>query len=103
MQRDDELGLVSKHFGIMVEKLQDRVFICETLGRYLSSQTATKILSLRGGMSLDGEERVANVLFSDLCGYSSISEQMSPAQVVGILNQHLGAMNEIIDEHECSC
>jgi adenylate cyclase len=99
LRRDDELGLMSQHFDLMVEQLQDREFVRETFGRYLSSQIARKVLSQRDGMSLDGEERVVSVLFSDLCGYTSISEQLSPAQIVGMLNQYLEAMNLLIDEH----
>jgi adenylate cyclase len=99
LQRNDELGVMSQHLDLMAEQLQDREFIRETFGRYLSSKIATEVLNQRSGITLGGEERVVTVLFSDLRGYSSISEQMSPTQVVAMLNQYLGAMNEIIDRH----
>jgi adenylate cyclase len=99
MQRDDELGLMAQHIDVMIDRLQDREFVRETFGRYMSSQIAAKVLSQRSGVVLEGEERVVSVVFSDLCGYSTISEQMSPSQIVGMLNQYLGAMNEIIDSH----
>jgi adenylate cyclase len=99
LQRSDELGVMSKHIDLMAEQLQDREFIRETFGRYLSSKIATEVLSQRSGITLGGEERVVTVLFSDLRGYTSISEQMSATQVVAMLNQYLGAMNEIIDQH----
>jgi len=99
LQRRDELGVMSEHIDLMAEQLQDREFIRETFGRYLSSKIATEVLSQRSGITLGGEERVVTVLFSDLRGYSSISEQMSPTEVVAMLNQYLGAMNEIIDRH----
>ena len=100
LQRNDELGLMSQHFDLMAEQLQDREFIRDTFGRYLSSSVADEVLRQRDGISLGGEERVVTVLFTDLRGYSSISEQMSPAQVVTMLNQYLGAMNEIVDRHQ---
>jgi len=56
-----------------------------------------EVLSHSSGISLGGEERVVTVLFSDLRSYSTISEQLSPTQVVTMLNQYLCAMNEIID------
>ena len=99
LNRSDELGLMSSHFDIMVNQLQDREFIRETFGRYLSQQVANEVLSQRSGITLDGEERVVSVLFSDLCAYSSISEQMSPQQIVSLLNDYLGSMNEIVDRH----
>jgi adenylate cyclase len=99
LQRGDELGLMSQHIDLMADQLQDREFIRETFGRYLSTKIATEVLSQRAGITLGGEERVVTVLFSDIRGYSTISEQMSPAQVVAMLNLYLGAMNEIIDQH----
>lgn len=99
LKRDDELGVMSQHIDHMAEQLQDREFIRETFGRYLSTPIAREVLSQRSGITLGGEERVLTVLFSDLCGYSSISEKMSPTQVVTMLNQYLEAMNDIIDRH----
>jgi adenylate cyclase len=97
LQRSDEFGVMSQHLDQMAELLQDREFVRETFGRYLSSKIAREVLSQTSGISLGGEERVVTVLFSDLRGYSTISEQLSPTQVVTMLNQYLGAMNEIID------
>ncbi|MEB3360718.1 MAG: adenylate/guanylate cyclase domain-containing protein [Synechococcaceae cyanobacterium] len=99
LERKDELGIMSQQFDKMADQLQDRDFIRETFGRYLSSSIAAEVLNHRNGITLGGEERVVTVLFADLRGYSSISEQMSPAQVVTMLNQYLGAMNTIIDQH----
>lgn len=90
---------MSQHIDHMTEQLQDRAFIRETFGRYLSTPIAREVLSQRSGITFGGEERVLTVLFSDLCGYSSSSEKMSPTQVVTMLNQNLGAMNDIIDRH----
>ena len=42
---------------------------------------------------------MVTVLFSDLRGYSTISEQLPPVQVVEMLNTYLGAMNLLIDAH----
>jgi len=99
LRRRDELGLMSEHIDLMAEQLQDREFIRETFGRYLSTEVAKEVLRQRTGVTLGGEERVVTVLFSDMRGYSTISEQMSPAQVVDLLNRYLGAMNEIVDRH----
>jgi adenylate cyclase len=40
------------------------------------------------------------VLFSDLRGYSTISERLGPTDVVRLMNLYLGAMQEVLDEHQ---
>ena len=99
LKRSDEFGLMSRHFDDMAEGLQERDFIRETFGRYVSEGVAKALLDHRENLQLGGEERVVTVLFSDLRGYSTISEQLPPVQTVEMLNKYLGAMNELIDEH----
>jgi adenylate cyclase len=40
------------------------------------------------------------VLFSDLRSYSTITESAEPKAVLALLNEYLGAMNEIVDKHD---
>lgn len=99
LKRSDEFGLMSLYFDRMAEGLQEREFIRETFGRYMSEDVARALLERRELVKLGGEERVVTVLFSDLEGYSTISEQLTPTQVVEMLNSYLGAMSELIDTH----
>lgn len=100
MDRRDEFGLMSLHFDNMAEGLQEREFIRETFGRYVSEGVAKALLDHREQLKLGGEERVVTVLFSDLRGYSTISEQLPPVQIVEMLNEYLGEMSDIIDRHD---
>lgn len=99
LERNDELGLMSRHIDHMAGQLQEREFIHDVFGRFLSADIATEVLRQGSALTLGGEERVVSVLFMDLRGYSTISEQLSPQQIVKILNTYLGAMNEIVDQH----
>lgn len=99
MRRNDELGLMSKHIDQMAEQLQEREFIRETFGRYVSEDIAETLLAEGTDLTLGGEERIVTVLFSDLQGYSTMSEHMPPAKVVEMLNSYLGAITEIIHQH----
>ncbi len=47
-------------------------------------------------LKLGGEERVMSVLFSDLAGFTTISEKMTPAQPVHLLNHYLTEMTDIV-------
>jgi len=97
--RNDELGVMGQQINIMAEQLQEREFIRETFGRYVSEEIAKTLLVQNASERLGGEERVVTVLFCDMRGYSTLSEQMPPAQIVNMLNKYLSAMTEIIDRH----
>ena len=99
MQRSDELGLMGQHIDMMAEQLQEREFIRETFGRYMSEDIARELLTRDQTQGLGGEERVVSVLFCDLQGYSSLSEQMPPGHIVEMLNKYLSAMTEIVYQH----
>jgi len=95
LHRDDEFGLMASHFDRMAEGLAEREVIRETFGRYVAPEVAKTLLA--DGATLGGEKRDVTVLFTDLRGYSTISEALDPAQVVGLSNAYLGAMQTAID------
>ena len=100
MHRNDELGVMGHHINLMAEQLQEREFIRETFGRYVSEEIAKTLLTHNDtAQTLGGEERVVTVLFCDMKGYSTLSEQMPPQQVVDMLNRYLSAMTDIIYLH----
>ncbi|MFO1434572.1 MAG: adenylate/guanylate cyclase domain-containing protein [Candidatus Competibacteraceae bacterium] len=99
LQRKDEFGLMSRHFDYMVAGLQEREFLRETFGRYVSKDVANLLLTQRGRSDLNGEERVVTILFSDLRDYSIFCEHLPPAKMVEMLNQYLTAMDALIDQH----
>jgi class 3 adenylate cyclase/CHASE2 domain-containing sensor protein len=48
---------------------------------------------------LGGEEREVTVFFSDLAGFSTMTEAMAPAEVVALMNRYLTAMTDEIERH----
>ncbi|WP_392534352.1 CHASE2 domain-containing protein [Nostoc sp. C117] len=72
----------------------------KTLGRYLTDEIVANILETPSGLKLGGERRKVTVLVSDLRGFSAISEQLPPEEVVRILNLYLGAMTDVINQHK---
>ncbi len=49
--------------------------------------------------ALGGELRAVTILFSDIAGYSGLSETLTPAELVGDLNRYFGGMTEIVQKH----
>jgi adenylate cyclase len=63
---------------------------------YMSDVLMHDLLKHPEKLRLGGERRVLTVLFSDLAGFTSLSEQRSAEEVVSILNLYLTAMTDII-------
>ncbi|HSD67373.1 MAG TPA: adenylate/guanylate cyclase domain-containing protein, partial [Vicinamibacteria bacterium] len=75
----------------------------ERLGRFLSPQVTSRILSASDtqGAELGAPEvREVTVLFSDISGFTSISERMSPSAVALLLNDYLSRMTDVIFKYE---
>lgn len=64
---------------------------------YLAPQVIEKMMTSRKLPVLGGETREVTVFFSDLEGFSSISEKMTPADLVAFMNEYLSAMTDIIE------
>ncbi len=101
------LDLVSVEFGIFITfaAITYLNFLRERRGRkrvrslfqyYLDPSLVGRIIENPERLKLGGESRVCSVLFSDIVGFTSISEKLSPEQVVAVMNRYLGEMTEII-------
>jgi adenylate cyclase len=74
-------------------------FIRATFGRYLSDEIVTEILERPEGLELGGDLREVTIMMSDIRGFTTLSEQLAPQQVVTMLNRYLGTMTDIIMAH----
>jgi adenylate cyclase len=90
----DELAALSKTFNQMVTGIVARERERDIFGRMVSPDVREKLLS--GSLTLGGENRRVSVLFSDIRGFSTLSESMSPQDVVAFLNDYLTAMTEAV-------
>ncbi len=69
------------------------------LSRFVSREVADRITSSdRAVQPGDGESRTATVLFTDMEGFSTVSEKLTPQQLAKMLNQYFEATSKIIDQ-----
>lgn len=94
----DEIGSLTYSFKRMAEGLKERDKLKMTFNKFHSRGIAEQIMS--GHIRLGGERKVATVFFSDIRGFTSLSEKMTPDEVVRMLNEYLGEMVKIIDKHK---
>jgi adenylate cyclase len=66
------------------------------LQRYLSPNLVEDILKKKENLVLGGEKIEVSVLFSDICGFTSMSEKMQPEDIVAMLNEYFTIMTKII-------
>nr|MBC8157728.1 adenylate/guanylate cyclase domain-containing protein [Alphaproteobacteria bacterium] len=70
------------------------------LSRFVPPEIADRITSADHAMQPgDGETREASVLFTDIEGFSTISEKLSPDALVRMLNEYFAAVSEVIERH----
>lgn len=82
------------------EQLERRErFIRRTFGRYLSDDIVDEILESPEGLDLGGDLREVTIMMSDIRGFTTLSEQLTPQKVVALLNRYLGKMTDIILEY----
>ncbi|MFH1671775.1 MAG: adenylate/guanylate cyclase domain-containing protein [Candidatus Portnoybacteria bacterium] len=79
----------------LTEKKEKRK-IRNTFSRYVSTDVIEEILSSPDKLKLGGEKKELSILFSDIRGFTTISEKMSPEKLVKLLNQYLTLMTDVI-------
>lgn len=69
-------------------------------GRFVSPTVVESLIENPSLASPGGREEICTVFFSDLAGFTSISELLSPSALVGVINEYLEAMSRTILDHE---
>jgi len=99
---ETQLGLkrAAREIAALAQELEIRnAFIRRIFGRYVSEEVVSSLLENPEGLEIRGEKRRVSILMSDLRGFSSLSEALSPPQVVSLLNDYLGSMSEVIQRY----
>ncbi|MBW1799112.1 MAG: adenylate/guanylate cyclase domain-containing protein [Deltaproteobacteria bacterium] len=73
-------------------------FIKNAFRQYLSPAVIDQLIKHPERLKLGGERRTLSIFFSDLQGFTSISEGLSPEDLTSLLNDYLSAMTDIIHE-----
>ncbi|MCH8888592.1 MAG: adenylate/guanylate cyclase domain-containing protein [SAR324 cluster bacterium] len=69
-------------------------FLQTTFSRYISPVVVNEMVENRLGLDLGGEMREMSILFSDLAGFTTLSEGLSPRDLVSKLNVYFTGMTE---------
>ncbi len=95
LNREDELGRLTRAFDQMVEGLKER----RNLGRFVSAALDHQVSQAVEMAEERLIKREGAVLCSDIRSFTSIGEKHGAREVVEMLNEHLAAMSECIREN----
>lgn len=94
------LGLVLGYGGSTVfhfirERKQSSA-IKRMFSHYVSGALVNQLIDNPDKLKLGGEKRKLTILFSDIAGFSTFSEQMGPEELVQLMNEYLDAMTDVV-------
>ncbi len=90
----DEIGDLTTDFNAMAKGLEEREKLKGAFGKFVNEEIAERVLS--GRLALGGESKEVTIFFSDIRSFTSISEKLTPLEVVGFLNEYLTLMVGIV-------
>jgi len=90
----DEIGSLTQSFNSMVGELRVKARIRDTFGKYVDPRIVAGLLDRPELTEAKGSRREMTILFCDMKGFTALSEGMTPAALVNVLNRYITVMSE---------
>jgi adenylate cyclase len=85
---------------VVLEDISREKRMKTTMYRYLTPHVAEQVMELGEDTLMVGERKEVTILFSDIRGYTTLTENLGAAEVVSLLNQYFETMVEAVFNHE---
>ncbi len=97
------LGLALTYTSLTIYRYlteeRERKKIRSAFSHYVSSSVVNEVLKNPDKLKLGGDMKELTVLFSDIRGFTTISESLSPEEVHHLMNEYLTAMTNLVFKH----
>ena len=80
----------------VITEQKEKRYIRQTFSKFVSKSVVDDLLRHPEKLKLGGDKKILTVLFSDIRGFTTISEKLTPEQLVEHLNEYLQAMTDIV-------
>ncbi len=88
-----------QHQGLLT-KFEGEILMRDKMQRLLSPNLVEEVVSGRLDIKKGGESRYVTSMFADIRGFTSISEQITPQELVALLNEYFELMVDVIFKYE---
>lgn len=94
------LSYVGSVAYVAIVEGREKRFIQGAFGKHLSPDRVAEIMENPAALELGGEKRPLSLLFSDLSGFTNMSEDMDAQDLIALLNEYLDDMTSVVfEEH----
>ena len=83
----------------LVTEAFERIRTRDLFTRFVPEDVVDEVLASSDGLRLGGVQREGTVMFTDLRGFTSFAESLTPPQVIEVLNHYLSEMSDAILDH----
>ena len=87
-------GLIGYRFAVADK---DKRLLRKSFALYLAPAMVDRLMAAQAPPQLGGEERKVTVVFSDVAGFTGLSEGLTPQHLVQVMNAYLTAMTDIVE------
>lgn len=94
------LSFVGSYLLRFIMEQKERKFVEGAFGHYVNKAVVSQIIKNPKMLELGGSKRSITVFFSDIAGFTTISEKLKPEELVSFLNEYLQEMTAIILKYQ---
>lgn len=92
----DEIGQLATAFNSMVLELRSKERIKDTFGKFVDPRIVSSLIGADPELVDHADRRVVTIFFSDIRGFTPISEQLTAGSMVNLLNRYFDAVTKSI-------
>ena len=96
----ENLEILSSNLKKQVIEKADEIQRYRNLRRYLSAKLTDKILSSGDGLIKEPQRKMMTVLFSDIRGFSQLTDNLEPEELFHLLDMYISEMTKIIHKYD---
>lgn len=85
---------------LLIDEMNNQAKVKNSLERYLGPKMVNHLIDNKINLDQKGEERFVSVLFSDIRGFTNMSEKLKPTQIIEILTIYFSKMTDIIFHYD---
>ena len=92
------LFVLNMSYGFLLEA-RSKKLITGLFGQYVHPELVNEMSREPDRFTMQSRSLEMTVLFSDICGFTAISEGLEPGELSAVMNEYLSAMTEVIQKH----